>query len=136
MAKMPTEVIELLSSREASIVMATVEEGGMPRIGVKGRLNAPDAETITFAEIGQVQSRGGLNPGQKVAFAAFKHPNHGYMIQGTFQGYQTSGQAFDQWAKQLKERLNVDLKQVGVVRVEAVYSSASENRSEHGKRIA
>lgn len=136
MAKMPPEVIDLLASRDASIVMARVDDDGMPRIGVKGRLNAPDSETLAFAEIGQVQGGSELKPQQKVAFAVFKHPNHGYMIQGLFQGYQTSGTIFDQWAKQLKQRLNVDLKQVGTVKVEAVYSSASENRSEHGKRIA
>ena len=136
MAKMPPEVIELLSDRDASIVMATVDDSGMPRIGVKGRLNAPDAESIAFAEIAQVKGGPGLKDKQKVAFAVFKHPNHGYMMQGTFKGYQTSGDLFNQWAKLLKERLNVELKQVGIIGIEAVYSSASENRAEHGKQIA
>jgi len=136
MAKMPPEITNLFTDAEAAKVMATVDASGMPNMGVKGRLNAVDDETIAFAEMAQVKSRGSLTPGQKVAIAVFKLPNHGYQLHCTFQEYETSGSLFDEWAKTLKERLNADLKHVGMIKVEAIYSSASEDRSKHGIKIA
>jgi len=136
MAKIPQEIIDLLGEREAAKVMATVDAEGIPNMGIKGRLNVADEETLAFAEIAQVKGRGPLQPNQKVTIAVFKLPNHGYQLQGTFQGYQTSGELFDQWGQMLKERLKVDLGRVGMIKIDAIYSSASEDRSQHGIKIA
>ena len=136
MAKMIEEIKDLLVDHEAAKVMATVDEKGITHLGVKGKLNPVGDETIAFAEIEQVKGRGGLQPNQKVSIAVFKLPNHGYQLHCTFQGYRKSGEMFDEWAKLLKEKLSVDLKQVGLIKIDAIYSSASEDRNEHGKKIA
>jgi len=126
MAKMSQEIIDLFTDPQASKVMATISAEGTPITGVKGRLHAADEETIGFAELAHVKGRSPLKPGQKVAIAVFKMPSHGYRIQGTFNRYQTSGALFDDWAKLVKEKLNAELRQVGMIEVEEIYSSSGE----------
>jgi hypothetical protein len=55
------------------------------------------------------------------------------LMQGAFQGFQTSGPLFDSFAKAVKEMLNLDIKVVGVIKVDEVYSAAPPNP---GARIA
>ncbi|MFC1937167.1 hypothetical protein ACFLWY_01255 [Chloroflexota bacterium] len=48
-------------------------------------------------------------------------------MKGTFQGFQTSGPLFDAFAGQVKQMLNLDIKAVGVIKVDGVYSAAPPN---------
>jgi len=136
MAKMPQDVTELFTDPQASKVLATVDPEGTLHAGVRGRFNAVDEETIAFADLAQVKRRPEFKANQKATIVVFKLPSHGYQIQGTFQGYQTSGALFDQWAQMLKERINVELWRVGLIKVNEIYSYTSEDRSEHGTKIA
>ena len=54
-------------------------------------------------------------------------PPVGYQVKGTFQGFQTSGPLFDNFAKEVKARLNLEMKAVGIIKVEDVYSTAPPN---------
>jgi hypothetical protein len=57
----------------------------------------------------------------------------GYQIKGTFIGFQTSGELFERFAKMVKERINLDIRAVGTIRVDEIYAVAPP---EPGKKIA
>jgi hypothetical protein len=48
-------------------------------------------------------------------------------------GFQTSGELFDRFAKEIKERIKLGIRAVGTIRVEEVYAVAPP---EPGKKIA
>ncbi len=51
-------------------------------------------------------------------------PASGYQVRGTFLGFQTLGELFDRFAKEVKEKIRLDIKAVGTVRVDEVYAVA------------
>jgi len=70
-----------------------------------------------------------LKATSKAAVTVFKIqvPPAGYQIRGTFQGFQTSGDLFDNFAEQVKKMLNLDIRAVGIIKVNEVYSAAPPN---------
>lgn len=123
MAKMTKDVMDMLNDPQASKVIATCDSSGMLNVVPKGTLAAIDEETIAFADIFGGKTNVNLNTTSRAAVAVFKMslPPVGYQIKGTFQGFQNSGTMFDNFAKQVKELLNMDIKGVGVIKVEEVY---------------
>jgi predicted pyridoxine 5'-phosphate oxidase superfamily flavin-nucleotide-binding protein len=136
MAKMPKEVMDLLNERPSvPKVLTTCDATGMLNAVPKETLSAVDEETIAFADIWGDKTNVNLEATGKAAVAVFKIQvlPVGYQIRGTFQGFQTSGPLFDTFAKQVKEQLNLDIRAVGVLKVEEVYSAGPP---EPGVRIA
>ena len=131
MAKMPKGVMDLFKDPQASKVLATVDANGTPNVAPKGSLTAVDEETIAFAEMAESKTGANLEATKKAAITAFKMPA-GYQTKGTFQGFQTSGPLFDQFAKMMKER-KIDIKRVGTIKVEEVYSVSP---ADYGKKLA
>ena len=129
MAKMTKEVMELLKDVQVPKVLATCDDAGTLNAVPKGTLTAIDEETIAFADIWGDKTNVNLKTSSKTAVAVFKIevPPVGYQVKGTFQGFQTSGPVFDTFAKQIKDMLKLDIKAVGVIRVDAVYSAAPPN---------
>ena len=65
---------------------------------------------------------------------AFKmSPVAGYQIKGTFLGFQTSGELFDRFAKEVKEKIKLDIRAVETIRADEVFAVAPP---EPGKKIA
>ena len=124
MAKMPKEVVDLFNDREASKVLVTIDATGSVNVAPKGSLAAIDEETIAYAEVAGGRAEANLEAAKKVVAAAFKTQMLpvGYQAKGTFQGFETSGPLFDRFAKLLKEMAKVDIKAVGTIKVEEVYS--------------
>jgi len=60
-------------------------------------------------------------------------PLAGYQIKGTFQGFQTSGELFNRFAKEVRERIKMNIKAVGTIKVDEVYAVAPP---QSGKKIA
>lgn len=60
-------------------------------------------------------------------------PLAGFQIKGTFLEFQTSGELFDRFAKEIKERINLNIKAVGAIKVDEVYAVAPP---QPGKKIA
>ncbi len=59
---------------------------------------------------------------------AFKtSPVSGYQVKGTFLGFQTSGDLFDRFTKEVKEKMKLDIRAVGTIRVDEVYAVAPPN---------
>ena len=129
MAKMPKEVIDMLKDPQASKALATCDEAGKLNVVPKGSLTAVDEETIAFADIFGDKTNVNLKATQKAAVAVFKLelPPVGYQVKGTFQGFQTSGPLFDSFARRIKELLKLDIKAVGVMSVDEVYSTGLPN---------
>ena len=134
MAKMSKEVMDVFNDPKSVKVLATagtiLEIDAVP----KGSLRALDEELIAFADIFGGKTNQNLEVNKKVAALAIRmDPVAGYQIKGTFQGFQTSGGLFDRFAKEVKEKIKLDIKAVGTIRVDEVYAVAPP---EPGKKIA
>ena len=124
MAKMTKEAIDLFRDSQASKVLATIDSNGMPSMAPKGSLIALDEETLAFAEIAGGKSRTNLEVTNKVAAAAFKTAA-GCQVKGTFQGFQSGGALFDEFARLIRQTgvsarwvSNVD--EVGIIQVQEI----------------
>ena len=122
MAKMTKEVMDLFNDPRASKVLATLDREGNPSVVPIGSLSALDEETIAFGEIFIGKTKENLEATKKAAALAFKLPPVGYEIKGTLQGFQASGAVFDNFARQIKESIKLDIKSVGLIKVDEVYS--------------
>ncbi len=134
MAKMPREVMDLFNDTGSAKVLATA--GSLLEINVvpKGSLRAMDEETLAFADIFGEKTNRNLDQNPKVSALAFRmKPVEGYQVKGRFEGFQTSGELFDFFAKEVRERLRMEIKGVGVIKVEEVYAVAPPSS---GKKIA
>jgi len=131
---MPKEVIEVFNDPKSTKVLATagtiLEINAVP----KGSLRALDEERIAFADIFGDKTNKNLEVNKKVAALALRmDPMAGYQIKGTFQGFQTSGELFNRFAKEIKEKMKMNVKAVGTIRVDEVYAVAPP---QPGKKIA
>jgi len=134
MAKMPKEVMDVINDPSSAKVLATagtvLEINAVP----KGSLMAISDEQLAFADIFGDKTNKNLQVNKKLSALAFKtSPLSGYQIKGTFLGFQTSGGLFDRFAKEIKERIKLDIKAVGTIRVDEVYSVAPP---QPGKKVA
>jgi hypothetical protein len=134
MAKMSKEVMDVFNAPDSAKVLATagtlLEINAVP----KGSLMAIGEEMIAFADIFGDKTNKNMSANKKVAALAFKmNPLTGYQIKGTFLGFQTSGALFDKFAKEIKERIKLDIRAVGTIRVDEVYAVAPPYP---GKKIA
>ncbi len=134
MAKMPKEVMDVFNDPKSAKVLATagtiLEINAVP----KGSLRALDEELIAFADIFGDKTNKSLEVNKKVAALAFRmDPVAGYQIKGTFQGFQTSGELFNRFAKEIKERIKMNIKAVGTIKVDEIYAVAPP---QPGKKIA
>ena len=129
MAKMPKEVMDALNDPAASKVLATCDSAGTLNVVPKGTLSTVDEETVVFADIMGDKTNVNLEATHKAAVAVFKMqmPPLGFQVKGTFQSFQTSGPMFDTIAKQVKQMLNLDIRAVGVIKVDEVYSAGPPN---------
>lgn len=139
MAKMPKEVMDVINELTCPKAMATVDARGNVNNTPIESTTAIDDETLAFVDLYGVATRTMKNlvETKKVAVAAFKPsvapPFIAYQVKGTFQGFQTSGPLFDTFAKLIKEATGLDIKGVGVVKVDEVFDSSP---MEAGKKIA
>ena len=129
MAKMTKEVMDMLNDAQASKVLATCDAAGKLNVVPKGTLAAVDEETVAFADIFGDKTNSNLKANQKAAVTVFKMdlPPVGYQVKGTFQDFQTSGPLFDAFAEKVKQLLGMDIKSVGVVKVDEIYSAGVPN---------
>ena len=135
MAKMSKEVMDIFKDPSSAKVLATsgstvLEVNAVP----KGSLRAVSEDVIAFADIFGDKTNKNLQLNKKVSALVFKmNPVTGYQIKGTFLGFQTSGELFDRFAKEVKEKIKLDIRAVGTIRVDEVYAVAPP---EPGKKIA
>jgi predicted pyridoxine 5'-phosphate oxidase superfamily flavin-nucleotide-binding protein len=125
MAKMPKEVMDMLNDLQSSKVLATCDDAAKLNAVPKGTLAAIDDETLAFADIFGDKTNVNLKATHQAAVAVFTMdlPPVGYQIKGTFQGFQTSGPLFDTFAQKVKELLKLDIRAVGVIKVDEVYAA-------------
>jgi len=134
MAKMTKEVMDLFNDPNSAKVLATAGTGLEINAVPKGSLRAIGEDLMAFADIFGDKTNKNLAANKKVSALAFQtKPLAGYQIKGTFLGFQTSGELFDRFAKEIKERIKLDIRAVGTIKVEEVYSVAPP---QPGKKIA
>ncbi|MFB3885276.1 MAG: pyridoxamine 5'-phosphate oxidase family protein [Thermodesulfobacteriota bacterium] len=134
MAKMSKEVMDVFNDAGSAKVLATAGTALEINAVPKGSLRAIDDERIAFADIFGDKTNKNLAANKKVSALAFKmSPLAGYQVKGTFLGFQTSGELFDRFAKEIKERIKLNIKAVGTIKVDEVYAVAPP---QPGKKIA
>jgi len=119
MAKLSKAAMDMFNDLKAYKVIATVDRQGKPNVAVKGSLMAIDEGTIVYSELYGKRTKKNLEATKKAAIVAFKGTTT-YQAKGTLQGFKTSGDVFDKAAKTVKERFNLDIKNVGIIKVEEV----------------
>lgn len=124
MAKMPKEIIDLLDDAGSIKTMATCSpEGGINVVPI-GSLRAIDEETLAFAGIFEGRTMDNIKKTKKVACLVIQmgpQGAKGYQIKGEFKGFEEKGLLFDRFAKAIKEKLNLGIKGVGLIKVDGVY---------------
>lgn len=135
MAKMSKEVMDVFNDPSSAKVLATAGSTALEvNAAPKGSLRAVSDEVIAFADIFGDKTNKNLQLNKKVSALAFKmSPVAGYQVKGTFLGFQTSGELFNSFAKEIKEKINLDIRAVGTIRVDEIYAVAPP---ESGKKIA
>jgi hypothetical protein len=104
--------------------MATVDEKGFPNVASVGSITAIDSETIAFAELFIKKTKVNLENTKKVAIIIFKGPMVGYQLKGTFVGFQTSGPVFDSFSEKVMELMKLQIKSVGIIKVDEVFEAS------------
>src|SRR4030066_1344899 len=135
MAKMSREVMDVFNDPSSAKVLATAGTTALEINAVpKGSLRAISEEIVAFADIFGDKTNKNLQLNKKVSALAFKmSPLAGYQVKGTFLGFQTTGELFDRFAKEVKEKIKLDIRAVGSIRVDEVYAVAPPDP---GKKIA
>ncbi len=135
MVRISKEVMDVFNDPDSAKVLATVGSTVLEiNAAPKGSLRAVGEDVIAFADIFGDKTNKNLQLNKKVSALAFKmNPLAGYQIKGTFLGFQTSGELFDRFAKEVKEPIKMDIRAVGTIRVDEVYAVAPP---EPGKKIA
>jgi predicted pyridoxine 5'-phosphate oxidase superfamily flavin-nucleotide-binding protein len=133
MVSIPKEVMDVLSASDSAKMLATVDAKGVPNVVPIWSITAVDSETIAFAEIFIKKTKENLEKHTQVAIAVFKGPMTGYQLKGVFSGFQTSGPVFDGFSKKILEAMKLQIKSVGIIKVDAVFSASPGQDS---KKIA
>jgi hypothetical protein len=135
MAKMSKEVMDIFNDPGSAKVLATAGSTALEvNAAPKGSLRAVSDDVIAFADIFGDKTNKNLQLNKRVSALAFKmSPVAGYQVKGTFLGFQTSGELFDRFAREVKEKINLDIRAVGTIRVDEIYAVAPP---EAGKKIA
>ena len=124
MVSIPKEVMDVLSASDSSKMLATVDAKGVPNVVPVWSIVALDSETIAFAELFIKKTKENLEKSKQVAIAVFKGPMTGYQLKGTFTGFQKSGPIFEDFSKKIMEAMKMQIKSVGIVKVDAVFSAS------------
>ena len=135
MAKMSREVMDVFNDPGSAKVLATAGSIALEvNAAPKGSLRAVSEDVIAFADIFGDKTNKNLQLNKRVSALAFKlSPVAGYQVKGTFLGFQTSGDLFDRFVREIKEKINLDIRAVGTIRVDEIYAVAPP---EVGKKIA
>jgi hypothetical protein len=89
---------------------------------------------IAFADIFGDKTNKNLQLNKRISAVAFKtSPGAGHQIKGILLGFQTSGELFDRFAKEVKEKIKPDIGAIGTIRAVEVYAIVPP---EPGKKIA
>lgn len=124
MVNIPKEVQEVLAAPDSAKMIATTDTQGNPNIAPVWSITAVDSETIAFAELFIKRTKENLETTKKAAIAVFKGPTTGYQLKGTFAGFQTSGPIFETFSKNVMAAMKLQIKSVGLIKVDAVYSAS------------
>jgi hypothetical protein len=108
--------MDLFNDPNSAKVLATAGTALEINAVPKGSLRAIGEDLMAFADIFGDKTNKNLAINKKVSALAFRtNPLAGYQIKGTFLGFQTSGELFDRFAKEIKERIKLDIRAVGTM---------------------
>jgi predicted pyridoxine 5'-phosphate oxidase superfamily flavin-nucleotide-binding protein len=119
----PKEVVEVLNAPDSVKILATADEKGMPNAVPVYSIVPIRDDTVAFAEIFIMHTKQNLAKNKNVNLTVFKASSTAYQLKGTFDGFQTSGQLFDNFAKKMAER-KMPMKSVGLIKINKVFAAS------------
>jgi predicted pyridoxine 5'-phosphate oxidase superfamily flavin-nucleotide-binding protein len=124
MVNIPKEILDVLAAPDSAKMIATIDTEGTPNVVPLWSITAVDSETIAFAELFIKRTKENLQNNKKVAIAVFKGPMSGYQLKGNFVGFQTTGPLFKSFSENVKKAMNMQIKSVGLIKIDAVFSAS------------
>lgn len=124
MVNIPKEVVDILNAQDSIKILASADENGMPNAVPVYSITPISDDTLAFAEMMIIHTKHNLEKTKKASVTVFKLPATAYQLKGTFVGFQTSGQLFDNFAKRMAEYKLPPVKSVGIIKVEEVYAAS------------
>ncbi len=124
MATIPKEIVDILNAQDSIKILASADENGMPNAVPVYSITPISNDTLAFAEMMIIHTKHNLEKTKKASVTVFKLPATAYQLKGTFLGFQTSGQLFDNFAKRMAEHKLPPIKSVGIIKVEEVYAAS------------
>ena len=123
MVNIPKEVVEVLNAPDSVKILATADERGMPNAVPVYSIVPINDDTIAFAEIFIIHTKRNLEKNKNANVTVFKAPATAYQLKGMFDGFQTSGPVFDNFAKKMAER-KMPMKSVGLIKINEVFAAS------------
>lgn len=112
-----------MNAKDSVKVIATVDENGVPNIAHVWSTMPVGQDKVAFAEMFIKRTKQNLEKTKKVAISVFKAPMTSYQLKGTFVGFQTSGQLFDNMSKALSA-VNMKVNSVGIISLDEVFAGS------------
>ena len=123
MVSIPKDVVEVLNAPDSVKILATADEKGMPNAVPVYSIVPVSDDTIAFAEIFIIHTKQNLEKNKNANVTVYKAPATAYQLKGTFDGFQTSGPIFDNFAKKMAER-KMPIKSVGLIKINEVFAAS------------
>lgn len=124
LTSIPKEVVDILNAQDSIKILASADENGTPNAVPVYSITPISDDTLAFAEMMIIHTKHSLEKTKKASVTVFKLPATAYQLKGTFGGFQTSGQLFDNFAKRMAEYKLPPIKSVGTIKVEAVFAAS------------
>jgi uncharacterized protein len=123
MVSIPKDVVEVLNAPDSVKILATADEKGIPNAVPVYSIVPIRDDTIAFAEIFIIHTKQNLEKNKNANVTVYKAPATAYQLKGTFDGFQTSGPIFDNFAKKMAER-KMPIKSVGFIKINEVFAAS------------
>jgi predicted pyridoxine 5'-phosphate oxidase superfamily flavin-nucleotide-binding protein len=137
MVNIPKEVMDIFTGQRNPNqyrAIVTISPEGVPNITPMGSIGPVDSETMMFADMATVHTKGNLTgPNKKVLIALFSPPMDAYQIKGTFVEFQTSGPLYEKWKGFMTAQKYPAPRAIGIIKVDEVWTS---NPAKPNKKLA
>lgn len=123
MPPVPKEVMDLYDDLESVKMLASVDKKKNLNVVLVGTVGVVDGQTLGFIDVFMDKTKQNLESTKRATISVFKPPTQSYQAKGIFQGWQTSGPAYDKLMAKYKDLLgDAPVRGVGLFKIDEVYA--------------
>lgn len=123
MTKIPGEVMDALTNEQTLKFLATINSSGVLNAVIVATVSALDDETIIFANLKLGKTKENLLQTKKFTISIVTPEMRNYQLRCNFIEFQESGALAKEYNEVVFNKLRIQLKEVGLAKVEGVYSA-------------